>query len=229
MHNPSNRGNGVTQASRRPTGKRAGSIAVVILLGLYAFFQPHLNERFGWNLPGLQDRGNGGQVVETSVDTVGTDKASPTDNAVPPVVARDTQAANRTTESKAASQHVDAARPDHRTSDQGPVSQSHDHADSGSSQSASSAKQSNAVQADELRFGLLREIRDGEFLSPQGLQYVSGSAEGHRLEHLRRHTVDAPSRPGKHGVFDGGMEGALATIDQAYEVHATKDMGSKGK
>ena len=44
-----------------------------------------------------------------------------------------------------------------------------------------------------------------------------GGAEGHRLDHLERHTVDDPQRPGKHGVFDGGMEGALATIDRAYE------------
>ena len=47
--------------------------------------------------------------------------------------------------------------------------------------------------------------------------YTRGSAEGHRLEHLRRHTEDQPRRPGSHGVFDGGMAGALKTIDRAYE------------
>lgn len=72
--------------------------------------------------------------------------------------------------------------------------------------------------ADEsLRYGLLREVGNERFISPAGLMYTPGSAEGHRLEHLRRHTADHPGRPGKHGVFDGGMEGALKTIDQAYE------------
>ena len=66
-------------------------------------------------------------------------------------------------------------------------------------------------------YGLLREVALDRYLSPAGLLYTRGSAEGHRLEHLRRHTKDDPGRPGKHGVFDGQMEGALKTVDQAYE------------
>jgi hypothetical protein len=69
----------------------------------------------------------------------------------------------------------------------------------------------------ELRYGLLRKVSASDYLSPAGLVYGSGSAQGHRLEHLRRHTVDDPGRSGPHGVFDGGMEGALRTIDLAYE------------
>jgi hypothetical protein len=69
----------------------------------------------------------------------------------------------------------------------------------------------------ELRYGLLREVARDRYLSPAGLLYTPGSAEGHRLEHLRRHTEDDPTRPGKHGVFDGQMTGALATIDRAYQ------------
>ncbi len=68
----------------------------------------------------------------------------------------------------------------------------------------------------ELLYGLLREVSKDRYISPAGLQYTPGSAEGHRLEHLRRHTKDDPSRPGSHGVFDGDMEGALETIDRAY-------------
>jgi hypothetical protein len=68
-----------------------------------------------------------------------------------------------------------------------------------------------------LLHGLLREISFDRFISPAGLLYTPGSAEGHRLEHLRRHTKDDPGRPGSHGVFDGEMEGALKTIDRAYE------------
>lgn len=95
----------------------------------------------------------------------------------------------------------------------------------GSAKSSSSRGPPEADGDDELdglRYGILREIRPERFMSPQGLQYVPGSAEGHRLEHLRRHTADQPSRPGKHGVFDGGMEGALKTIDRAYELAKKK-------
>lgn len=66
-------------------------------------------------------------------------------------------------------------------------------------------------------YGILREVSREKYVSPAGLVYARGSAEGHRLEHLKRHTKDDPGRPGSHGVFDGGMEGALKTIDRAYE------------
>jgi len=75
--------------------------------------------------------------------------------------------------------------------------------------------------------GFLREMAGNRYLSPAGLQYVPGSAEGHRLEHLRRHTSDQPTRPGKHGVFDGGMTGALQTIDRAYERAKKKQRTTK--
>jgi hypothetical protein len=73
------------------------------------------------------------------------------------------------------------------------------------------------VDREELLHGILREISRDRFLSPAGLIYGPGSAEGHRLEHLRRHIDDDPRREGSHGVFDGGMEGALKTIDTAYQ------------
>lgn len=81
-----------------------------------------------------------------------------------------------------------------------------------------SAPQSAATEADvDLEYGLLLPQGNQRFRSPAGLLYTTGSAEGHRLKHLQRHTVDDPDRPGPHGVFDGGMEGALATIDRAYQ------------
>ena len=70
--------------------------------------------------------------------------------------------------------------------------------------------------AQRLRYGLLQEFAKDQFRSPAGLVYAPGSAQGHRLEHLRRHTKDQPTRPGNHGVFDGDMPGALKTIDLAY-------------
>jgi len=68
-----------------------------------------------------------------------------------------------------------------------------------------------------LLHGLLHEISKDNYLSPAGLIYGPGSAEGHRLAHLGRHIKDQPNRPGKHGVFDGGMQGALKTIDDAFK------------
>lgn len=81
----------------------------------------------------------------------------------------------------------------------------------------SGSTQRDAAAGADLRFGLLREVSVDRFLSPAGLLYTPGSAEGHRLEHVRRHTQNDPGRPGSHGVFDGGMEGMLLTIDQAYD------------
>lgn len=75
-----------------------------------------------------------------------------------------------------------------------------------------------ASQADdELLYGRLREISPDRYVSISGLLYTPGSAEGHRLEHLRRHTRDQPGRAGSHGVFDGDMSDAIETVDLAYE------------
>lgn len=83
--------------------------------------------------------------------------------------------------------------------------------------SAADRRASDPASQEELLYGLLRKVSANDYLSPAGLIYGSGSEQGHRLEHLRRHTVDDPGRNGPHGVFDGGMEGALKTIDLAYE------------
>jgi hypothetical protein len=66
--------------------------------------------------------------------------------------------------------------------------------------------------------GILKRSAGDEYRSPAGLRYTRGSAEGHRLAHVYRHTIDSPDRPGPHGVFDGGMPGALVTIDDAYRL-----------
>lgn len=77
----------------------------------------------------------------------------------------------------------------------------------------SSAKPTNP----NLKYGILQSLGRDNYMSPAGLRYTPGSQEGHRLKHLERHTKDQPTRPGKHGVFDGGMEKTLQVLDQAYE------------
>lgn len=84
------------------------------------------------------------------------------------------------------------------------------------SKASPSNSQQSSADNDNL-YGMLRDVGRNTYLSPAGLRYTPGSAEGHRLDHLKRHTKDDPERPGSHGVFDGGMEGALQSIDNAYE------------
>ena len=79
------------------------------------------------------------------------------------------------------------------------------------------ASDESSVVVEDLLYERLRDLGNERYLSTAGVLYTRGSAEGHRLEHLRRHTADQPSRPGKHGVFDGEMPGAIKTIDLAYE------------
>ncbi|MCA9140596.1 MAG: hypothetical protein KDB00_27680 [Planctomycetales bacterium] len=242
---PNQAGGMENTATDRPAGrKKAGSIAVVALLALYALIQPHLNERFGWNLPGLKntnpteivaDAGRVGNDLEkvgdagrpadapqevatsaTSIQASGQDnpnsdskadpkQPAPSQNKSGPLSEPFKAAAERTNNNR------DSAETDRTKPDSSP---------SGSlahNKSPSAAGQQNTSDGEGLLYGLLRETRTDRYISPQGIQYLPGSAEGHRLEHLRRHTEDQPSRPGKHGVFDGGMEGALATIDDAYQ------------
>lgn len=163
-------------ARKRAAGSLAsGSLAVVILLAIYAVAQPALNQRFGWNLPALGEP----QPANNAAENVEQDGAN-----APPLQPGAVDADGLT---------------------RGP-----------------------AADSDEtLRFGLLREVQPDRYVSPQGLMYVPGSAEGHRLEHLRRHTRDQPSRPGKHGVFEGGMEGALTTVDSAYQFAKNGERSTK--
>lgn len=72
-----------------------------------------------------------------------------------------------------------------------------------------------ATEIQNYRASLVDEGNE-RYRSPAGLLYTRGSAEGHRLKHLERHVTDSPNRPGPHGVFDGGLDGALAIVDEAY-------------
>ena len=87
----------------------------------------------------------------------------------------------------------------------------------GETQPADSSLKKSGDDSADLLYGILREVSADRFISPEGLLYTPGSAEGHRLKHLERHIKDNPSRAGSHGVFDGEMAGALKTIDRAYQ------------
>lgn len=137
--------------TRRTSAKQTtwGGLALAVLIALYSFARPMLNERMGWQLPAV----TGNNAVVADSEPAKSTKLTPSKTS------------------------ADA----------------------------------------NLLYGLLKDLGGDRYASPAGLMFTRGSAEGHRLDHLERHTEDDPSRPGKHGVFDGGMEGALKTIDLAYE------------
>ncbi len=75
---------------------------------------------------------------------------------------------------------------------------------------------SQSASDQQLRYGLLRDVGDQDFVSPGGLIYGRGSREGHRLKHLERHLEDQPQRPGKHGVFYRDMPQVLRWLDDTF-------------
>lgn len=196
--------------TRRSIGNRSklGGIAVVALVAVYSLAAPYANDRFGLNLPGLRTDEQGNvQVVDLhkhdpSPDAVKTErktKASPSAKPATPAEAGQ----------QARGPLADRMRPKSRSESDFTVTKSNP--------SRSNREPANSDSADDGLYGFLREVSPDRYVSPAGLLYTPGSAEGHRLEHVRRHTKDDPSRPGSHGVFDGNMEGALATIDLAYQ------------
>lgn len=182
-----------SQRRRRSLGNKSkvGGIAVIVLVGIYSFAAPQLNARFGWNLPQIRTDAQGNVRLADSP--------------------RDESKSNSVRDESA---KVSSGGQESTGQDRSVTSESTSFK---SPPSGTSTRDSDGAADEELLYGLLREISRDRFVSPAGLLYTPGSAEGHRLEHLRRHTADDPGRPGPHGVFDGDMEGALATIDRAYE------------
>jgi len=65
----------------------------------------------------------------------------------------------------------------------------------------------------------LQETAKDSWLSPAGLRYQGRDPAGlTRIAHIARHTRDMPDRDGPHGVFDGGIDAALAVIDEAWQL-----------
>lgn len=199
-----------TSKSNRRMGRRsAGGLAVVALLAVYSFAQPKLNERFGWNLPGLRQDHRGQVVVDESktpdARSSGQSASSssiPTPKLQPAKSGASSTASSTTSSSGKSGANAPIMLPSKDSSSSG-----------GSKKNTSSGLSDDG----ELLYGILRDTGSKRYVSPQGLMYTPGSAEGHRLEHLRRHTEDQPNRAGSHGVFDGEMAGALKTIDRAYD------------
>ncbi|TWU42399.1 hypothetical protein [Novipirellula artificiosorum] len=204
-------------AKRSIAGKSsAGAIAMVVLLGFYSFAQPRLNERFGWDLPELRTNDSARVSVNstTDIDTAPQNQSRPSTTSISTEKSSSPKPSQPTAIKKDSSKD-ESAKPGESERALGPLADRM--SPTKSSSTVSTAKSEPDASVDELLYGLLREVSPRNYLSPSGLQYTPGSAEGHRLEHLRRHTEDDPSRQGSHGVFDGEMEGALKTIEKAYQ------------
>ncbi|MEM6468556.1 MAG: hypothetical protein AAF802_03230 [Planctomycetota bacterium] len=200
---------------KRPLGKKnVSSIAVVVLLAIYAFLQPKLNEQFGWNLPGLHDSDSPTEVADRSGDSVDDPSlvgvSSKQDREAVPSEPADTRKATDSKATNSQSRGAENTKTANTKSESGRAN-----SDRGPPAEIGDAKKTDGQT--KLRYGMLRHLGGERYMSPEGLLYGPGSEEGHRIEHVRRHVEDIPSRSGKHGVFDGGIEKTLQTIDQAYK------------
>lgn len=224
----------------RRSGKKKTTVlglVFAVLIGGYTMFRPAINQATGWNLPAISNRDarpNQDERVAQKPDKSSDQSDRSTSQAsqikTPEVFTtnQNTQKATRSetklSPKQSSSSKTGTTKP---AAKPGPLASRMSPSKSASSPTAKSPgtktsgtkpSDANASGGDpSLKYGLLQEISRDRFMSPEGLLYTPGSAEGHRLEHLKRHTVDQPTRPGKHGVFDGGMEGALKSIEKAYE------------
>ena len=203
---------------RGPTGKQTtfGGLVLAFVIALYSFAQPILNERLGWKLPALPKTGSAEfSETKTATKTVSQPKSAE------PITKTDLSKSKPgpLKDRPVASPTKPEATPPKTNSETKPKPTVGTQDAPAPSTKPTIKPTIKPVPANDpnLRYGLLKDLGDERYVSPAGLMFTRGGAEGHRLDHLERHTVDDPQRPGKHGVFDGGMEGALATIDRAYE------------
>ena len=76
----------------------------------------------------------------------------------------------------------------------------------------------------------LKQVGKLTWISPAGRKYAGRDPEGRtRVEHVLRHAADEPRRAGSHGVFDGGNDQALATVDEAWKLAKQKKIKPKNE
>ena len=206
-----------------------GVLAVLILGGIYSMAAPAIRRTTGLPLPTIVTDAEGRVQLASKAETE-NQQVSPTAETE---IRSDDRAAQTASDAGTSAGRPSGAEPQRTTDSTTSVTKTKptplgDRMKSMASSSTTDSRRPELPRrttpsADDddgdpsLRYGLLREVSANRYISPAGLMYTPGSAEGHRLKHLERHTEDQPNRPGSHGVFDGGMEKALKTIDSAYE------------
>lgn len=229
-------------SGKRPTSAASSNsiptkwaVGLIVALIFYALLQPVLNRQFGWQLPSLAALQQGDTATSNASkpeqtapeptqgskgdqDQLAQGQASEAASGFEkPVVATEAN----TSQPVATSAQTTALKPTAPKSAANALPPK----STSPSKTNSSPKNSSAKSTESLRYGVLRETATDDFLSPGGLRYTRGSAEGHRLKHIERHLTDDPGRPGKHGVFDGDMGQVIRWIDEAYDL---AKRGAKG-
>lgn len=223
------------------------ALALLALIVVYAFAQPALNSRLGWNLPSLARLLGEPEPKKKAEDdepkttaskprksrAVEEDSAEVVDQ--PPLEADESAGSGSLVSTQEppepsgkTSTKNTSTKEKSSKSPSGNKSKSGTDAKSVAKPTAPKPEQAKTEQAKTdptLLYGILKEVGRDRYVSIEGLQYNPGSEEGHRLKHLERHLKDIPNRPGKHGVFDGEMKDALKWIDDAY---ARGKQGSAG-
>lgn len=207
------------------------AVAIVVALIGYALLQPLANKQLGWSLPSIGSmlgqepaqkplpRDDSSQLAGNRNSTNKPDELaqnSSEDTSDPNI---DLPQSNQDSSNKTQSGNNSTATNSTKTNSSSKSTTSSDSTSSKPNSTKPSAAES------KLLYGLLKDLGRENYVSPEGLHYSRGSAEGHRLKHLERHLSDMPDRPGKHGVFDGDMAQALRWIDDAY---ARGKQGAKG-
>ncbi|QDV71276.1 hypothetical protein Poly24_50110 [Rosistilla carotiformis] len=213
---------------KSPAKLTAGGGAIGILIVLYALLQPILSKQLGIALPKLPVNvgADAPMVAGPDKPIEPTDAASQSTAPKIQVTSGRADSPTKTAADKSSTAGENSPKLDPQKSAApktggGPLSQfnrSRQSDDAKLSPTKSAPEKTSIAKSDpSLKYGILKSIGRDTYMSPAGLRYTPGSQEGHRLKHLERHTADQPSRPGKHGVFDGGMEKTLLVLDQAYE------------
>jgi hypothetical protein len=183
------------RGSHRGISTRAALIFVGCL-AIYALFQPLVNKKLGWKLPGIAqivERMQSGESLETRDSTK--------------------EVASNSKKNSKSQNNSEIGGPEPETGLQG---------DFPTDESTTVSRSSSVDSAEEF----LTKLPRNRFQSPAGLIYGPGSDEGHRLKHIERHLQDIPNRPGSHGVFEGSMVDFLKKIDQAYVSAQRREKGT---
>lgn len=197
--------------SNKPTAKW-----VLMLVGLavvYVLVQPLANRQFGWNLPALQALLPDRPVADPA-------NVPPELEPTEPKEAKEVPGRTKTDPGSQATNSSPSKSPTQSKPQVEPNLPAHpplpDVDLTVQAPRAPPSSSSGDVDVEPLLHGLLRSLGQEEYLSPAGLRYTRGSADGHRLKHLARHLEDQPDRSGRHGVFYGDMEQVLKQIDLGY-------------
>jgi hypothetical protein len=203
-----------------------GTISAVVLVGGYSLVAPKIRDTTGLPLPTLTAGVDGAVQLVQEPDKKDTLKDSSQANKIAlPNKSTESIAVSKPTPSKTmptskgplADRMKSAGTPGSPRADSKPAASRTPPAKAPVNARPQDRGSSVDDTDSDLLHGRLREVGPDRYMSVSGLLYTPGSAEGHRLEHVKRHTKDQPNRPGNHGVFDGDMEGAIKTIDMAYE------------